>query len=173
MSNGGVVHLVSNGGSKVAHLNDSDEAPSTNFEETTDEDILFDDHHVAVDVEDVDDETTRLFTVSDEEDGLLRITRDPAAIGSQAHGRRRGQKSKPYPKELKKTIVAIIIMITSFIMTTASLSIIHEWMPEYKPLPDQILDRIPYQSWALKASEVVLQIQVTFGIALIVFHRHR
>ena len=121
---------------------------------------------------DVTDETTRLFqTVSDEEDGLgltaLRASLPPVSRpGNRAKG-------KPYPKELRKTVAALLIMCLNFVLTTASLSIVHEFMPEHESLPDVILNNIPYQEWALYASELTIQIQVGFAIAMCIFHKHR
>ena len=113
------------------------------------------------------DETTRLFTVSDEEDGL--------GLGLNRHRPTRAspQKQKAYPKELKKTVAALIVMCLNFILTTVSLSIVHEFMPDYQPLPDLVLDHVPYQTWALSASEITIQIQVGLAILILVFHRHR
>jgi len=127
---------------------------------------------VAIDV----DETTRLFqTMSDEEDGLgltaLRATSSKLPPVSRAGGNR--AKSKPYPKELRKTVAALAIMCLNFVLTTASLSVVHEFMPETESLPDIVLDHLPYQEWALWASEITIQLQVGFAIAMIIFHKHR
>ena len=62
--------------------------------------------------------------MSDEEDGLgltaLRATSSKLAPVSRAGGNR--AKSKPYPKELRKTVAALAIMCLNFVLTTASLS---------------------------------------------------
>ena len=46
-------------------------------------------------------------------------------------------------------------------------------MPETESLPDIVLDHLPYQEWALWASEITIQLQVGFAIAMIIFHKHR
>ena len=62
--------------------------------------------------------------MSDEEDGLgltaLRATSSKLPPVSRAGGNR--AKSKPYPKELRKTVAALAIMCLNFVLTTASLS---------------------------------------------------
>ena len=70
-------------------------------------------------------------------------------------------------------MAALLIMCLNFVLTTASLSIVHEFMPEHESLPDVILNNIPYQEWALYASELTIQIQVGFAIAMCIFHKHR
>jgi len=123
---------------------------------------------------DVTDETTRLFqTVSDEEDGLglgaLRAHHLQPPVSRPGNR----AKAKPYPKEVRKTVAALGIMCLNFVLTTASLSIVHEFMPEHESLPDIVLNNLPYQEWALYASELTIQIQVGFAIAMVVFHKHR
>jgi len=153
--------------------------PENYGDETTE--LILRNGSVAIDVTGVD-ETTRLYTVSDEEDGLgmhasrtlMTSSRKMVNGGGGGDGSiGGGGKSKPYPKELKKTIVALVIMCLNFVLTTASLSVVHEYLPEYAPLPDLILDNLPYQEWALFASELTIQIQVGLAIAMIVFHKHR
>jgi len=136
-------------------------------EETTE--LILRNGTVAIDVG--VDETTRLYTVSDEEDGLGMTSR--TLMTSSRPASAESKQSKPYPKELKKTIAALAIMCLNFVLTTASLSVVHEYLPEYDPLPDLILDHLPYQEWALFASELTIQIQVGVAIAMIVFHKHR
>lgn len=131
---------------------------------------------VMVDIDETGvNETTRLYTVSDEEDGL-GMTSQLMMTSLQQHQTSsplKQSKNSAYPKELKKTIAALIIMCLNFVLTTASLSVVHEYLPDYDPLPDLILNHLPYQEWALFASELTIQIQVGVAIAIIVFHKHR
>ena len=78
-----------------------------------------------------------------------------------------------YPKEIKKTFVACLFMSVNFLMTAVSLAFVHEDRPLYKPLPDQILDKIHYQQWALYGSEILISFQTTVAAFIIVFHKHR
>ena len=52
-----------------------------------------------------------------------------------------------YPPELKKLAVAFVFMFTTFVLTCSSLAFVHEDRPLSPPLPDQLLDRIPFQVW--------------------------
>lgn len=69
-----------------------------------------------------------------------------------------------------------MILVVNFILTTTSLSLVHERLPDrerYGPLPDIVLDNIPPLEWALDVSEVLIMIQFNSAIVLIAFHKHR
>lgn len=83
------------------------------------------------------------------------------------------RKKKSYPKELKKVAVAAVFTLCNFVATAASLSIVHEYYPIVDPLPDRILDSVPYQSWGLKACEILLTVHTTLAVLTVVFHKHR
>ena len=160
------------------------------YEESGGGDVILRNGSVAIDVSGSGqpvDESTRLYTVSDEEDGLgigsgIGVSGRTPLLMQHMNGIKNGKRKpesggngskKPYPREIRKTVVALLIMCLNFVLTTASLSIVHEYLPDYKPLPDLILDALPYQNWALFASELTIQIQVGVAIAMIVFHKHR
>lgn len=92
---------------------------------------------------------------------------------SSKSSRTKVRRSTPYPRELKKTLVASLFMCGNFVATTTSLSIIHEKVPKFDPLPDQVLDFFQYQHWALTASETLLSVQCMTAILICIFHRHR
>lgn len=67
-------------------------------------------------------------------------------------------------------------MVGNFILTTTSLAITHERVPDrntYGPLPDVILDHIDAHDWALSVSEVLIMIVSNSAIVLVFFHKHR
>lgn len=67
-------------------------------------------------------------------------------------------------------------MSMNFILTTTSLALVHERVPDratYGPLPDVVLDNISEQDWALSVSEILIIIMSNAAIILIVFHKHR
>lgn len=69
-----------------------------------------------------------------------------------------------------------MILVINFILTTISLSLVHERLPDrekYGPLPDIFLDNVPAMDWALDVSEILIMIQVNSCVALIAFHKHR
>ena len=83
------------------------------------------------------------------------------------------RSGNPYPRELHKVLVGALFMMLSFFVTTLSISITHERVPQYKALPDIIFDLVRYQHSALMASEVLLSIQCTTTILICIFHKHR
>lgn len=81
-----------------------------------------------------------------------------------------------YPKEKWKTFLAFLFMIVNFILTTASLAMVHERVPDrntYGPLPDVFLDNVTAQDWALNVSEIMIMIASNSAMILIMFHKHR
>lgn len=71
---------------------------------------------------------------------------------------------------------AFVILVINFILTTTSLSLVHERLPDrtkYGPLPDIVLDNISEVDWALDVSEVLIMIQMNSCVVLIAFHKHR
>ena len=89
------------------------------------------------------------------------------------HVSKRGKNGTPYPRELKKFLAGTLFMIANFAATTVALSMTHERVPPYAPLPDIILDFFRYQPWALTASEVLLSIQCSTAFLICIFHKHR
>ncbi|XP_033332183.1 phosphatidylcholine:ceramide cholinephosphotransferase 2 isoform X5 [Megalopta genalis] len=81
-----------------------------------------------------------------------------------------------FPKEKWKTFLAFLFMVVNFILTTASLAMVHERVPDrntYGPLPDVVLDNIAAQDWALNVSEVLIMILSNSAMVFIIFHKHR
>jgi shingomyelin synthase len=67
-------------------------------------------------------------------------------------------------------------MVINFILTTASLAMVHERVPDraiYDPLPDIVLDNIIAQDWALNISEILIMIMSNSAMIFIIFHKHR
>lgn len=73
-------------------------------------------------------------------------------------------------------VAAFLFMVVNFILTTASLAMVHERVPDrntYGPLPDVVLDNIAAQDWALNVSEVLIMILSNSAMVFIIFHKHR
>ncbi|KAL1459101.1 hypothetical protein WDU94_011109 [Cyamophila willieti] len=88
----------------------------------------------------------------------------------------RGDHHPRYPEEKCKTFIAFLILFFNLLLTTASLAIVHEWVPDrkiYKPLPDIFLDRVPATDWTLDVSEVLIMISTNVMVVVILLHRHR
>uniref|UniRef100_T1GRA7 Uncharacterized protein n=1 Tax=Megaselia scalaris TaxID=36166 RepID=T1GRA7_MEGSC len=48
---------------------------------------------------------------------------------------------------------AFLILVVNFILATVSLALVHERLPDYKPLPDIFLDNVKAQDWALNFTD--------------------
>lgn len=84
------------------------------------------------------------------------------------------RKENKFPKERWKTMMALFFVFTNFLATTASLSITHELrQPDAKPLPDLLLDNIPYKLWALDVSEILIMSATIVAGLVVIFHKHR
>jgi len=85
-----------------------------------------------------------------------------------------GRQDTKFPKERGKTCIALLFVLLNFLLTTASLSITHELRrTDSKPLPDIILDNIPYHSWALDVSEVLIMFSTVVAALTVFLHKHR
>lgn len=80
------------------------------------------------------------------------------------------------PQEKFKTFVALILLIVNFLITTTSLAVVHERVPDrslYKPLPDTFLDAVPARDWALDVSELFIILSTNLSLLIIVSHKYR
>jgi len=77
------------------------------------------------------------------------------------------------PGEPVKLIFAFLFLIFGFSASLLSLAITHDRVPKYSPLPDIFLDNLPYQTWGLDASEVIIIISVWTSAVIVIFHKHR
>lgn len=78
-----------------------------------------------------------------------------------------------FPHEFHKTIIAFLILIFNFFLTTTSLAVIHDKVPQYGPLPDTILNMVEPQEWALVVSEIFIIVTTSIMLIIIVLHKHR
>lgn len=81
--------------------------------------------------------------------------------------------NKSYPREPLKTFLSAVFLILGWIATTGSLALTHERVPETKPLPDIILDNVPYQAWALQVCEYILMVSTISAVMVVMAHTHR
>jgi len=81
-----------------------------------------------------------------------------------------------YPSEYLKTFYAFLFVMASWFLTTISLALVHERLPErstYPPLPDVFLDNVPASDWGLDVSEILIIMSTTSILVLVFFHRYR
>lgn len=110
--------------------------------------------------EDDDEEAHR-----NEANGIIKINMPPPI-----------REEPRYPQERWKTVIAGVIMFITFIITLASLAIVHEKVPDretYGPLPDVFLDNVPAFDWGLDVSEYIIMISINSALLCILLHRHR
>merc|ERR1711915_544285 len=80
---------------------------------------------------------------------------------------------KKVPSEPIKAFFSLAFLGVSWVANASSLALTHEYVPNYEPLPDIILDNIAYQSWALDVSEILLMISIIAAVVVVVFHKYR
>jgi len=81
--------------------------------------------------------------------------------------------SEKIPGEPLKAIFSLIFLGVSWIASTSSLAMTHEFLPDQPPLPDIVLDNITKQNWALDVCEILLMMSIVAAVIVVVFHRHR
>lgn len=78
------------------------------------------------------------------------------------------------PKEKWKTFVAFLMLVVAFIISTATLSTVHDYVQDTEPLPDIILNNIKNSdNTALYISEVLIIAVLYTSIGLVCLHKHR
>ncbi|XP_058447991.1 phosphatidylcholine:ceramide cholinephosphotransferase 1-like isoform X2 [Malaya genurostris] len=81
-----------------------------------------------------------------------------------------------FPKEIGKTVLALFMLVSNFLLATVSLSLVHDRVPDrdsYGPLPDVVLDNMQPLEWALDVSEILIMVVVNSCVLLVTFHKHR
>lgn len=71
---------------------------------------------------------------------------------------------------------AFFCLVFSFVMATASLSLVHERLPDrktYGPLPDIFFEFMPQVDWALGVSEIIIMVSSNVTLLIMLFHKHR
>jgi shingomyelin synthase len=73
---------------------------------------------------------------------------------------------------------AFVIMSVSMMVTTVTLALVHERVPDRSvapPLPDIILDHVAEEqfAWGLYSSEILIMVSTTATFLVVFFHKHR
>jgi len=78
-----------------------------------------------------------------------------------------------FPAEPMKTLLAVLFLGLGFLCSTTGLALTHDRVPDTDPLPDIVLDHVPYKKWALTACEVIIIISTLVAFIIVMLHSHR
>lgn len=84
--------------------------------------------------------------------------------------------SKRLEPEYMKLLLSYVYMFFVFLVTAFVMVIVHDRVPDmkkYPPLPDIVLDNLPYIPWAFDMCEVSGVVLVTIWSVTMFFHKHR
>ena len=83
------------------------------------------------------------------------------------------QQLKP---EFLKLVISYLYMFFVFMLTAFVMVIVHDRVPDmdkYPPLPDIMLDNLPYIPWAFEACEATALVLSFIMTITLIFHKHR
>ena len=86
------------------------------------------------------------------------------------------QRLRRLKPEYLKLCLAFMYMSTVLLLTAYVMVVVHDKVPDmtrYPPLPDLMLDNIPYIPWAFELCEVTALLLMTALCVTLVFHKHR
>ena len=78
-----------------------------------------------------------------------------------------------YPDELLKTLLACLFLVSSLVVTTVSLIVTNQRVPEVPPLPDLVLDHVVYIEDGLAISEKMMVSSMVLALGVTLAHSHR
>ena len=83
---------------------------------------------------------------------------------------------KKLPPEYIKLMLSYIYMFSVFWLTAFVMAVVHDRVPDmkkYPPLPDIVLDNLPYIPWAFNMCEFIAVILTTLWCLILTFHKNR
>jgi len=89
---------------------------------------------------------------------------------------KRINKSKDLKVDYKKMFAAMVYAQAVLWLTSYTMVVVHDRVPDvekYPPLPDLVLDNVPYIPWAFQAVETIGISMMSCLIITLVFHKHR
>lgn len=84
--------------------------------------------------------------------------------------------SKHLNPEIWKTFLSFFYVFFVFLITSCVMVIVHDRVPDmkkYPPLPDIVLDNVPFMPWAFEVSEVIAVFLGIIWVLILFFHKHR
>lgn len=85
-------------------------------------------------------------------------------------------RPRQFPWEPRKLVLSFVYFLFSSFLVSFSTVVVHNRLPDqnlYPPLPDSVLDRLPFLPWAFEVSEVVLILMFFTIFFVCLFHKHR
>lgn len=89
---------------------------------------------------------------------------------------KRRNKSKDLRADYKKMVAAMAYAQVVLWLTSYTMVVVHDRVPDvekYPPLPDLVLDNVPYIPWAFQAVETIGISMMSCLICILIFHKHR
>ena len=83
---------------------------------------------------------------------------------------------KNHFSEISRTMISIAYLWSSLLFTSFVMTLAHDRVPDmktYPPLPDVILDNIPFIPWAFELCEVCALLLAVMWVTICIFHKHR
>ncbi|OWF44472.1 Sphingomyelin synthase-related protein 1 [Mizuhopecten yessoensis] len=77
---------------------------------------------------------------------------------------------------IRKVIIGFLYLLSAHICSCVAIVYVNDRLPDRKkhpPLPDLILDHLPYVPWAGQASEYCLALEMVIWIGMVSFHKQR
>ena len=112
----------------------------------------------------------------DEEDGMSSTDSEQAASATVVEPRTLRHVSRHLHADLIKLFVSYIYMFFVFMLTAFVMVIVHDRVPDmdrYPPLPDMVLDNLPYIPWAFEMCEATAIVLMSAMAVVLFFHKHR
>ena len=81
-----------------------------------------------------------------------------------------------FPKEKGKTMIAFGLMALSFILTSLSIALTHDRVPDrdkVPPLPDAVLDNLIEIPQLMRVPDILVLITILTSLVTILLHKHR
>lgn len=75
--------------------------------------------------------------------------------------------------DISRLLFSFGYMFFALTLTSVSMAFVHNSVPDYPPLPDVLLDNIPYIPWAFNFSEICILTLTAIFFTLLFLHVHR
>lgn len=100
----------------------------------------------------------------------------PVCLNDGAVGVAPSGVSRQLPGELRKLVISYAYMMIVSFMECFATVLVHIRLPDparYPPLPDMVLDHLPFLPWAFQAAEATTILMFVGLVTVCLFHKHR